>query len=230
MHRGVAMIELIFAIVVMGIILMSAPMLISTASSSGYASTQQEGINEVASQINIILGYAWDEVNTVDSRSPVVLGTAGDSELNAVAATGRRAGTPGSSWRTFIDDNATTWNASTIGGDGTADSAKDDMDDFNGDTILVEIETDNEADYIEKDTDISMTSSIDYIADAASYLDPGIDNLISFKPIFSTVAGTTNIKRISVTLTSNSGVTELEKSITLHAFSCNLGAYKLEER
>ena len=132
MRKGIAMIELIFAIVIMGIVLMSAPMLISTASSSGYASMQQEGINEAASQINIILGYAWDESNTVDSRSAVILGTAGDSDLNELTTTGRRAGTPLTSFRTFIDDNASTWNASAIGGDGTADNEKDDMDDFNG--------------------------------------------------------------------------------------------------
>ena len=232
MHKGIAMIELIFAIVIMGIVLMSAPMLISTASSSGYASMQQEGINEAASQINIILGYAWDESNTVDSRSAVILGTAGDSDLNELTTTGRRAGTPLTSFRTFIDDNASTWNASAIGGDGTADSEKDDMDDFNGNTILKELETDEEADYIEKEGDISITSNIDYIDDAANYLDPGTGNTVSFTPNFSTAAPnpTSNIKKISATLTSSSGVDELEKSITLHAFSCNLGAYQLEER
>ena len=232
MHKGIAMIELIFAIVIMGIVLMSAPMLISTASSSGYVSMQQEGINEAASQINIILGYAWDESNTVDSRSAVILGTAGDSDLNELTTTGRRAGTPLTSFRTFIDDNASTWNASAIGSDGTADSEKDDMDDFNGNTILKELEADEEADYIEKEGDISITSNIDYIDDAANYLDPGTGNTVSFAPNFSAAAPnpTSNIKKISATLTSGSGVDELKKSITLHAFSCNLGAYQLEER
>ncbi len=234
MRKGIAMIELIFAIVIMGIVLMSAPMLISTASKSGYASMQQEGINEAASQINIILGYAWDESNTVDSRSAVILGTAGDSDLNELTTTGRRAGTPLTSFRTFIDDNASTWNASAIGGDGTADSEKDDMDDFNGNTILKELEEDEEADYIEKEGDISITSNIGYIADNISggtYLAPGGDNKIIFAPDFDTAAaGTSNIKKISATLTSGSGVDELKKSITLHAFSCNLGAYQLEER
>ncbi len=233
MHRGIAMIELIFAIVVMGIVMMSAPMLISTAAKSGYATIQQEGINEVASQINIILGYAWDESNTDDSRPPVILQTAGDSGLNEVIPTGRRAGTPTDSPRTFFDSNGSDWNASAIGKDG---GDMDDMDDFNDNSThlreindtVVQVTT---ADYAEKEDDISISRSIGYIGDAASYLDPGADKKIIFAPNFPTVAtGTSNIKKISVTLTSTSGVDELNKTITLHAFSCNIGAYILEER
>ena len=65
MRKAIAMIELIFAIVIMGIILMSAPMLISNASQSGYVAMQQEGINEAATQVNMIMGHYWDE-NNVD--------------------------------------------------------------------------------------------------------------------------------------------------------------------
>ena len=236
MHRGIAMIELIFAIVIMGIVMMSAPMLISTATKSGYATIQQESINEAASQINIILGYAWDESNTDESRPPVILQTAGDSDLNETIATGRRAGTPIGSSRTFLDSNGLKWSASTIGADGDMD----DMDDFDGSSYLREVDSANTgvkattADYVEKNTSISINSSIDYIVDNASagtYLDPGADKKIIFAPDFNASAtGTSNIKKISVTLTSNSGVDELEKEITLHAFSCNTGAYNLEER
>ena len=233
MRRGIAMIELIFAIVVMGIVMMSAPMLISTAAKSGYATIQQEGINEVASQINIILGYAWDESNTDDSRPPVILLTEGDSDLNAVGITGRRAGTPSDSPRTFLDSNGSDWNASTVFDDGDMD----DMDDFNDNTSLREINDTavqvTTADYTEKKDDISISRSIGYINDNASagtYLDPGADNKITFDLNTTTIAVTSNIKKISVTLTSTSGVDELNKTITLHAFSCNIGAYKLEER
>lgn len=234
------MIELIFAIVVMGIVMMSAPMLISTATKSGYATIQQEGINEAASQINIILGYAWDESNTDDSRPPVILQTAGDSDLNETVPTGRRAGTPTDSPRTFLDENGSRWSASAIGTTGDTDDMDDDMDDFDGSTVLREIEsadTGNKAtsaDYVEKNTSISISRSIGYIGDAASagtYLDPGADKKITFAPDFPTAAtGTSNIKKISVTLTSTSGVDELNKTIILHAFSCNIGAYNLEER
>jgi len=48
--------------------------------------------------------------------------------------------------------------------------------------------------------------------------------------INSTTSGTTNIKLISVTLTSTSGVNELNKTIVLRAFGCNIGAAELEVR
>ena len=62
---AIAMIELIFAIVIMGIILMSAPMLISTAAKSGYVAIQQEAINEAASRVNMIMTFHWD-ANSAD--------------------------------------------------------------------------------------------------------------------------------------------------------------------
>ncbi len=231
LHRGIAMIELIFAIVIMGIVLMSAPMLINTASKSGYTTIQQEGINEVASQINMILGYAWDEINTDDSRPVVILNTAGDNDLNKIEVTGRRAGTPRGSPRTFRDDDGKDdWNASTIGADGDMD----DMDDFHNNTTNLDVNQTATIDYVEKKTDISISSSIGYIGDtlgtgSGTYLSPGTgtDRKIIFTPDFGTTAtGTSNIKKISVTLTSSSGVDELEKSITLHAFSCNIGSLR----
>ncbi len=42
---AIAMIELIFAIVIIGIVLMSVPQLISTAAKSGYVTIQQEAIS-----------------------------------------------------------------------------------------------------------------------------------------------------------------------------------------
>ena len=65
LRPAIAMIELIFALVIMAIVLMSAPMLISTATKSGYVAIQQEAINAAASQVNMIMGYHWDE-NSAD--------------------------------------------------------------------------------------------------------------------------------------------------------------------
>jgi len=72
---AIAMIELIFAIVIMGIVMMSAPMLVSTASKSGFVAIQQEGISEVASQLNMILSYAWDENNADPTLGQMILTT-----------------------------------------------------------------------------------------------------------------------------------------------------------
>jgi len=62
--KAIAMIELIFALVIMGIVLMSAPMLIQQSVKSSNIALQQEAIVAAASQTSIILSMHWDEENT----------------------------------------------------------------------------------------------------------------------------------------------------------------------
>lgn len=234
MRPAIAMLELIFAIVIMGIILMSAPMLISTASKSGYVAIQQEGINEAASQVNMIMGYHWDE-NDADERyiDPILaVSASGDTDLNEEGNTSHRLGTPQESYRSFVrSDGVDDLTASTTLGDEAGETEKDDIDDFSDtNTSLVFIpettlET-NVADYIETST-INIDRDIVYSNDSANYN----QSSITFDPSFTAAAGTTNIKSIIVTLTSSSAAEELnQKEITLRGFSCNIGGYKLEER
>ncbi len=232
MRNAIAMIELIFAIVIMGIVMMSAPMLISTASKSGYVAIQQEAINEAATQVNIILGHEWDESNTNESHDPVVLKTTnGVSDLNETGTTGVRSGTPKESYRKFVSSSGGRESASAIGDEG---GVKNDMDDFDATQVhLQEEEGGGTADYIEKTT-IDIDRTVAYMSDAESgtgtYTNGG-GGTLSFSPTFTDATPTTNIKRIQVTLTSSSSAEELnEKTIILHAFSCNIGSYNLEER
>ncbi len=233
MRPAIAMLELIFAIVIMGIILMSAPQLISTASQSGFVAIQQEGINEAASQVNMIMGYHWDE-NDADERyiDPIltVTNTSGNADLSEEGNTSRRLGTPQESYRSFVRSDGVNLSASTALGSETGETEEDDMDDFDDtNTSLVFVpETTyeaNQADYIETTT-IKIARDIVYSSDNANYN----QSTITFDPSFTDAGATTNIKSITVTLTSDSGVDELAKKITLHAFSCNIGGYKLEER
>lgn len=240
MRKAIAMIELIFAIVIMGIILMSAPMLISQASSSGYVAIKQEAINEAAAQVNLILGHYWDENNVDETEDSIILQTAGDAGLNENNATGtltgRRAGTPDTSFRTFLTSTGLRSTATAVGRDAgeTDDGDNDDMDDFTGSTTLTEIQASPDANYIETTT-IDIARNVTYMADApggGTYLDPGGDNKITFSDPFSAAVpgGTSNIKQISVTLTSTSTADELEKQIVLRAFTCNIGSFRLEEQ
>ena len=240
MRKAIAMIELIFAIVIMGIILMSAPMLISTASKSGYVAMQQEAINEAAAQVNMILGHYWDENNVNETEDSIILQTEGDAGLNEAnitgSLTGRRAGTPTTSLRTFLTSDGVRLNASALGDDAneTLEEHKDDMDDFDDSTGLTEIQVSPDANYIETTT-INIDRNVTYMGDApggGTYLDPTADNKLTFSDPFSAglPSGTTNIKQISVTLTSTSTADELEKKIVLRAFTCNIGSYRLEER
>lgn len=237
MRPAIAMIELIFAIVIMGIIMMSAPQLISTAAQSGYVAIQQEGINEAASQVNMIMGYHWDE-NDADERyiDPIldVSTTSGDSDLEEEGNTSRRLGTPEESYRSFVRSDGVDLAASALTTFGTADlneTEEDDIDDFaNSNTSLAFIaETTyeaNQADYIETTT-IDIARDVVYSNDSANYN----QSTITFDPSFTDAGDTTNIKSIIVTLTSSSVAEELnQKEITLRGFSCNIGGYKLEER
>ena len=227
MRPAIAMIELIFAIVIMGIVLMSAPRLISTAAKSGYVAIQQENINEAATRINMIMGYHWDE-NNVDDRflAPILGFTTVNTDLSEFGTTGRRLGTPQTSYRSFIrSDGTDDLNASTtLGSDGSGE-VEDDMDDFIGDTNLTQIELSN-IDYIET-VSINIATNIAYNADSVTGGYNQSD--IVFNP-FIAAGGTTNIKSITTTLTTTSSFEELDKEIVLRAFTCNIGEYRLEER
>jgi len=230
LRPAIAMIELIFALVIIGITLMSAPMLISTATKSGYVAIQQEAINEAASQVNMVMGYHWDE-NDADELylDPILQVSSGDSDLNEYNNTARRIGTPKESQRSFVRSDGLRFSASSLGNDS---GDRDDMDDFIGDSTLTLIQT-STSDYVEDNTTININTAVTYIDDGpggGSYLDPTADEKITFNnPFSSTPGGSTNIKHIQVTLTS-SGPDELDKEIVLNAFSCNIGGYRLEEK
>jgi hypothetical protein len=229
---AVAMIELIFALVIMGIVMMSAPTLIATASKSGFATTQQEAISIAASQVNMIMGYSWDENDANNSYiAPLLHVSSGDSDLDEYGTTSRRIGTPKESPHSFLRSDGLEFNATASSNFGagkdtgeTSTADNDDIDDFSANTTtLILIET-SAADVT--DRTLTMDSNISYMSDTASYN----TNSITFNADTTTVADTSNIKHIKVTLTSDSGVKELSKKIILHAFSCNIGAYTLEER
>ncbi len=230
LRPAIAMIELIFAIVIMGIVMMSAPMLISTSTESTYVALQQEGINEAASRVNMIMGYAWDENNTDDQYIPPLLHTTSTTGGLSIAAgnTGRRIGIPITSQRTYIlsDTNTTQLNASTLGSDGDTD----DIDDFIGDISLsVEDTDDNDIDYVEKTT-ININTAVAYLSDSVT--GGYSQSTISYTPSTASPTSTSNIKSITVTLTSTdtANADVLEKTIILRAFSCNIGGYQFEER
>jgi len=218
---AIAMIELIFAIVIMGIALMSAPMLISISTSSTSVALQQEGINEASSRVSMILTYPWDANDTNDSCIPPVLHvTDGDDQLDEVAGTLRRVGVPHES------DSHTFFNGCTnipLDASPIQEDGSDDIDDFVGTTQLELINDGGDGqDYLEQTT-VKLTTSVEYKDDDADY----DSETVTYVPGSTTTSGdTSNIKYITVTLESTSDNTLLQKQITLHAFSCNIGGFE----
>ena len=221
-RKAIAMVELIFAIVVIGIALLSVPNLIHQATESGFTTIQQESIAAAASDLSLILSREWDEADTNESLGAPILTTATiTTSLNA------RDGGRSRVYNTGVGGTPLT--ASGIGPDGDFDDI-DDADGITGSVTLI----DGTQDLI--DVNIAIATDIDYISDGSSNGPNNWNNseTITFNttttPPFATSGTTTNIKRVSITLTSNSGVDELQKTIILNALSANIGSYKLERR
>ena len=237
LRKGVAMIELIFALVVIGLVLMTAPMIRSTAAKSSFVAIQQESVNEAASHINIVMGYHWDEGATDEHYiDPIlVVSTTGDSDLSSFKLGSWRIGTPIESSRSIIREDGTknipAVTPANLGMD-AGEPPEDDVDDFIGSYTLKAYGSPT-SDVVDKN--IKVATSVSYALDSPSagsgpYRTTGGDGKIQFNGLTDTTAGSTNIKHIRVTLTTDSTADELEKTIVLHSFVCNIGAYKLERK
>jgi len=233
------MIELIFAIVIIGITLMSAPMLISTASKSSMVALQQESIAAAVAQMNMILTAEWDNMDTNATIGEPVLTTDSTVFNQCTGGATRPNGVTSATGRYCIGlDGSGPYGASSIGVDSTLGESLsyDDADDYNnqsyevkpyaGDTYATYL-----GDYIDKN--ISITSKIYYgddtprnSTDAAGNYQKSTRFANPFRHSNPAV-GTTNIKLIHVQLTSTNPAAEIaDKQINLSAFMCNVGAPK----
>ncbi len=225
---GIAMIELIFAIVIIGITLLSVPMLLTVVGKSNIVSFQQEAIAIAASHTNALMTYAWDEQNT-DTLALYVQNTLHANGSALLTEAGRPAFSyPDGRRRNF----ATGGNATLpIGNDTnlTLVDTLDDVDDFNGlnTGLIIAVSggtpsATNEGEYI--DANISINTGVRYVDDTASF-DSGTGIFAFSDPLASAaMTTTTNIKLISTQLTSVSTSPELnDKQINLSAFMCNIG-------
>jgi len=226
LRPAIAMIELIFAIVIMGIVMMSAPMLISTAGNSTSVVLQQEGINQAVSRITMILSYPWDEANTNDSCIPPALGVTTNATvialgpINTTTDPSRRVGVPLASNSRKFNSCGADLNASALG----ADSGDlDDIDDFDGTSSPLASIQNAGGRYIGKDS-ATIATTISYGSDTADYS----GTTITFVP--GTGTATSNIKNIDVTVSTFSSDADLNSSIIMHAFSCNIGGIAYERR
>ncbi|MBD3790871.1 MAG: type II secretion system protein [Campylobacterales bacterium] len=224
MRKAIAMIELIFAIVIIGITLLSAPLLIDRSAQSNYVALKQESIAAAATQISMIMTANWDRNNAGTAEGSPVLQTGGTSICNTlhpvgVSSTSGRYCT-GTGSGIFI-------NASAIGADTNETGFYDDVDDYHLKSYTVSVYNSEtyeayEGDYINRD--ITISSRVNYGSDAIAY-----SKTMQVNNPFTTIvtANSTNIKLINVRLESSNPADENELSdvnITLSAFVCNIGA------
>ncbi|MDR0467293.1 MAG: prepilin-type N-terminal cleavage/methylation domain-containing protein [Campylobacteraceae bacterium] len=239
MKKGVSLIELVFAIVVIGIAAMSFPLILTQTSNNIKIALQQEAILNAKAHASIILSHPWDK-NTVDPSTGrlMVLDTTGTVANNAFNATasntrvghlyGRRVlatqeintgtvdlnGIP--IFNTVLLTPTTETSSVTEWGNTTLRS---DVDDFSGynDNLSAQLSA---LDFI---LDFNLASNVTYVTDNATGYG---SNNVNFNFTTGSAGGTTNIKMVKVSATNATR----DINITLRAYSSNIGDYELLEK
>ena len=233
-RNGIAMIELIFALVIIGIVLLSAPMLIQQSVNSGYVALQQEAIAAIASHTEILLSKHWDEAdaNSTDEIAPII--TLNSQQPNSPFTLGGLKNIFPHRTSKITGNNIY---ASHIGIDGneTISELYDDIDDYNNKDFNLtifngEATTATTGDYV--DQNITINTIVTFANDRTKT--DFNNSIVEVNNIYLNrdLGGVeSNIKFIHTNLTTRNTTTpELEKNITLNAFSCNLGTYTLGEK
>lgn len=236
---AIAMIELIFALVIIGIVLLSTPMLIQQSIRSSNVALQQESIAAAASHMGVILSMNWDEAN-----ANLPIGTSPILDTNRTGLSpaqnpldfngGSLPGLQDVSGRVSLVGGSFAFNPSPLAEFGIHDSNEsnftsfDDIDDYDGSDLGITVYNAQNSsadigDYV--DTQLNMHSTVRYVEDRPTSFTLSSPTINLNSSIQTTIAVPTNIKMIKVVLTSNSGVAELDKNITLNAFSCNIGTF-----
>ncbi len=214
--NAIAMVELIFALVIMGIVLMSAPMLIQQSIKSSNVALQQEAIVAAASQTAIILSMHWDENNTQGGSS--ILNAPGFANYPPDGLSGIQGRNANTIAPVFMPSVGLGPDLILGGGadfNETVYTKFDDVDDYDGSSLGLILYhtaagTADVGEYV--DTQIEINTTIRYVRE---------DN------VSNAAGGSSNVKAINVNLTSTANVEELDKNITFNAFSCNIGTYNI---
>lgn len=227
MRQGSSMLELVIAIVVMGIAVMSLPLILLQTKSNNEFALQQETILAARTKLGDILTYAWDEEATNQLEGAFVLDTndtGSETELNK-HTNSRRIGHLLADKRRKGFDTFTQATAHNALGSDTGEVtlvAYDDIDDFHN-SVQSLYNTGEAAlsglDY--KFTDINLTTRVIYVDDSATYSNQIINDFI-----FTTANANrrSNLKMIQI------DVVGAQTNFSLRAYSANIGESELLRR
>jgi prepilin-type N-terminal cleavage/methylation domain-containing protein len=209
--RAFSLIELIFAIVIVSIALLALPPLFSVASSSTKVALHEEAVFQGFQTAGVLLTYPWDDksISPKHLRS-FILDTQGDSELNRSSVDPLyRVGNLHLGRKRRFYDAATP--ASYPLGPESAETQKDDVDDFDGSSEIISSNL----------LDLNITTRVTYTSDSADY---SLQN-IAFT-FGATTPSTSNIKQILITAKDSDGNT----IITYATFVANTGSPVIKRR
>jgi len=200
------LIELIFAIIIVGISVTAVPMLLATSTNSIETISKESSFFNAYALLSLTQTTEWDENNTKgDNYYKVLTAKGGDSELEC-----NRTGTLSFNNESGADcdDNKTSHIGLDDGEDKDDVSTFDDVDDFNG--------------YSDGNlTNYDLNISVKYISDNADYSARNI----YFNETTNAVSNT-NVKKIELNVTDKNG----NLIAVLGYYSCNIGAVKIKSR
>ena len=258
MRKAIAMIELIFAMVIIAITLLSVPNLISKTTQASKNAITQEAISNAAAQLDIALTSFWDENATVpQAGNPILVvdsNTSGLQEQNisvnlkngaTFIKVGKRAGSPKDTSRVYaIDTNTpngaryTATPVNALGFDANDNNITDDVDDFNNRNTTITLEaagqttTATDGDY--KDTTITMHTDVAYIDErptvAVGNRDFNHTTINYNNPFAIGNPNPNNTTNIKLITLTLTSKDDPNKRIILKAFTCNIGSAQIKER
>ena len=187
------MIELIFAIVVIAISVMSLPMMTQVTSKGIESSLVQEAIFAAATKLNEAVTYRWDE-NSIDPLQPDSLSKIISTDVGGCATAGQRAGFIAQLMHRRCLNDVTIRPSTTLGKDAG------DLDDLD-DTV---------------ETDVPLFSAA---PSAEAYKKSYTSKIAVIYAAFGSItAASQNMKKITVTISDNVGVVT-----SLSTYSANIG-------
>lgn len=234
MKKAFTLIELVFAIVIIGIAVVAMPLLLLQSQGGNIFSLQQEAINTAQTKIATISGSFWDKnVMTEAQTNDVIAGTLSaipDEYVLNIAGTGndfnlisasfpQRVGFVVGHGRGVHPDTNRTVSTTTLGNDQWA------MEDFNADTEAVNSTA------LVGDNDMvlrfTLTTNVGYISDDANYAGTTVNNF----NLGAIGAAVSNIKVIEVNARNAiSDKVSDEIDLTLRFYSFNIGRANYQSR
>jgi len=211
LRKASSMIELVIAIVIMGIAVMTLPLMLERVQENNAFAMQQEAILAAKTQLGDMITYPWDE-NSLKNNVVAVLDTQSASYQREVNTTRRIGHVKQDKRRKFFNN---TTNASVIG---TATNNITDIADFDTDVAVLNKLNAADADFagtLDYRFDFNMTTSVRYINDSP----------VNFVFSDANISTTSNIKMITVTLQGDNIST-----FKLRAYSSNIGESELLRR
>lgn len=229
------MIELIFAIVVIGITMLTIPLVMVQDAKQQEDSLMQEGIMLSATKIAQALTFQWAN-NSSDSgvasliSKSQVLNTGGDGELflrRAAPNNDFRIGHFPEKLRRRLTPASNPRAAGAIGGNVIPAT---NINSFNGETDVIPA---GDPQYSFK-KQWTVTAAVSYVSDTATYLGTTVAGSTTVNYNFPTSShiGTTNIKMVRVTATDGTTTTlgATGNQVVLTSYSCNIGEAEFYKR